>query len=252
MSNKDAQGEKPKSSPPSAEGLAEAKLEELANDTSSGEGAAVLREVARLQQDNKILKSRNIRVWSAVGILSGLFFVTIGAGVAWYPKYRYIPTTDNTAICEVSTESDPRVSPATLTDFAKDAVVNAYSYDYINYRENLNAVGAKWFTDAGRKAFLASLDDSGNLERVIKGRLILRSMSTKVPQLEEDGRKGLQRYWLIQVPIAIEFYSGGDQSPKSRQDFLAAVTIIQTPASATNLKGIAVDSISLSPYIARK
>ncbi|EIP5862314.1 DotI/IcmL family type IV secretion protein (plasmid) [Methylocaldum sp. MU1018] len=254
MSNKEAQGKpsaKQPSASPSAE-LDEAKLDQLANDMSPGEGAAVLREVARLQQENKALKGRNLRVWTAVGVLSATFFVTVSAGIAWYPKYRYIPTTDNRAICEVSTESDPRVTPATLADYAKDAVVNAYSYDYVNYREALNATAAKWFTDDGRKAFLRSLDESGNLERVLKGRLILRAMATKVPQLEEEGRRGLQRYWVVQVPVAIEFYSGGDQQPRTRQDFLAGVTIVQTPASATNLKGIAVDSISLAPYVARK
>jgi len=228
------------------------KLDQLINDMSLGEGAAVIREVARLQQDNKILKHRNLRVWSVVGILSVTLFMTISIGVVWYPKYRYIPTTDNHAICEVSTESDPRVTPATLANYAKDAVINAYSYDYVNYREAINTTTAKWFTDDGRKAFLQSLDLSGNLERVIKGRLILRAMSIRVPQLEEEGRRGLQRYWIVRVPIAIEFYSGGDQQPKTRQNFLAAVTIVQTPASATNLKGIAVDSISLAPYVDRK
>lgn len=228
------------------------QLDALAGDASPGNAASVLREVARLQLENKALKGRNLRVWSAVVILSTTFFVTISAGIVWYPKYRYIPTTDNTAICEVSTESDPRVTPATLADYAKDAVVNAYSYDYVNYREALNSTAAKWFTDKGRRAFLRSLDESGNLERVIKGRLILRAMATKVPQLEEEGRRGLQRYWVVQVPVAIEFYSGGDQQPKTRQEFLAGVTIVQTPASATNLKGIAVDSISLAPYVARK
>ena len=219
---------------------------------SEGEGAAVLREVARLQQENKTLKGRNLRVWSTVAVLSVTFLVTLSAGIAWYPKYRYIPTADNRAICEVTTESDPRVTPATLADYAKDAVVNAYSYDYINYRESLNATAAKWFTENGRKAFLRSLDESGNLERVLKGRLILRAMATKVPQLEEEGRRGMQRYWIVQVPVAIEFYSGGDQQPRTRQDFLAAVTIVQTPASATNLKGIAVDSVTLAPYVSRK
>ena len=230
----------------------EEKLLEIANDASPGAGAAVLREVARLQLENQTLKKRNLRVWGSVVILGLILFVIIAAGVKWYPKYRYIPTTDNRAICEVSTESDPRVTPATLTDFAKDAVVNAYSYDYINYRESLNSTSAKWFTEEGRKAFLSSLDESGNLERVLKGRLILRAMSTRVPQLEEEGRRGLQRYWIVQVPIAIEFYSGGDQQPRSRQDFLAGVTVVQTPASATNLKGIAVDAISLAPYVARR
>lgn len=255
MSNEEAQGKPSLAKQPSASlpaEMDEARLDQLANDMSPGEGAAVLREVARLQQENKALKGRNLRVWTAVSLLSGLLFVTVSAGVAWYPKHRYIPTTDNRAICEVSTESDPRVTPATLADYAKDAVVNAYSYDYVNYREALNATAAKWFTDDGRKAFLRSLDDSGNLERVLKGRLILRAMATKVPQLEEEGRRGLQRYWVVQVPVAIEFYSGGDGQPRTRQDFLAGVTIVQTPASATNLKGIAVDSISLAPYVPRK
>lgn len=245
MSNKETHGKQ------SGE-LEEAKLEELVNDMSEGEGAAVLREVARLQQENKTLKGRNLRVWTTVAVLSVTFLGTLSAGIAWYPKYRYIPTADNRAICEVTTEADPRVTPATLADYAKDAVVNAYSYDYINYRESLNATAAKWFTENGRKAFLRSLDESGNLERVLKGRLILRAMATKVPQLEEEGRRGLQRYWVVQVPIAIEFYSGGDQQPRTRQDFLAAVTIVQTPASATNLKGIAVDSVTLAPYVSRK
>jgi intracellular multiplication protein IcmL len=250
MSHKEAQ-DKP-SAKQSSTNQSEAKLDQLANDMSMGEGPAVLREVARLQQENKVLKGRNLRVWTTVSILGATLFVTISAGIAWYPKYRYIPTMDNHAICEVSTESDPRVTPATLVDYAKDSVVNAYSYDYVNYRESLNTTASKWFTDNGRKAFLQSLDESGNLERVIKGRLILRAMVTKVPQLEEEGHRGLQRYWVVQVPIAIEFYSGGDQQPRTRQDFLAGVTIVQTPASATNIKGIAVDSISLAPYVVRK
>jgi len=121
MSDKEIQRnpQKKQSSTAAPTELDEKRLDRLANDMSPGEGAAVLREVARLQQENKALKGRNLRVWTAVGILSAVFLLTIGAGVAWYPKYRYIPTTDNRAICEVSTESDPRVTPATLADYAK-------------------------------------------------------------------------------------------------------------------------------------
>jgi len=236
-----------------AEQLAEQKLLELASDMSEGASAAVLRETARLQLENLDLKRRNLRAWGAVVGLSGVLGFTIMAGVFWFPKYHWIPTTNNHAICEVSTEDSPRVSPATVADYAKDAVINSYSYDYINYRANLNAAGSKWYTDEGRRAFLKTLDDSGNLERVIKGRMILRSMTTQSPQLEETGTyPGGQRYWLVQVPIGIEFYVGGDLQPKTRQDFLAAVTIVEVPASATNIKGIAVDSLQLAPFTARK
>lgn len=223
------------------------RLSQLANDLSPGEGASVLREVARLQKETAVLKARNLRIWTAVVGLSATLFVTISAGLIWYPKYRYIATTDNKAICEVSTESSPHVTPATLADFAKDAMVDSYSWDYVNYRERLNAIAATWYTDEGGKAFLETVDKSGNLEKVIKGRLILHAVSTKVPQLEEEGRIGQQRYWIVRVPIAIEFYSG-DSQPKIRQDFLASVTIVQRQASAKNQKGIGVDSVSLAPY----
>ena len=228
------------------------QLEQIARDESAGAGATVLREMARLQLDNKTLKSRNLRVWSAFTVALVLLLVTFFSVARWYPKYRYIATTNNAAICSVTPEASPRVTPASVADYAKDAVVNAYSYDYVNYRETLNNAGARWFTDSGRKAFLASLDESGNLKRVILGRYVLRAMATRTPQLEEQSSPGTTQRWIVQVPVAIEFYTGGDANPKSRQDFLAAVTVVQQPASETNRKGIAVDSISLSPYTARK
>lgn len=254
MSSKDTQSEKSKSEG-SRSGISteEQKLLAAALDESPGEGAAIVREVKRLQLECLDLKRRNKRAWGQLALVTGALVVVVGVWVYGYPKYRWIPTTDNRAICEVSTEANPRVTPATLAEYAKDAVVNSYSYDYVNYRANLNEAGARWYTDDGRKAFLKTLDDSGNLERVIKGRMILRAMSTQVAQLEETGKLATgETYWVVQVPVAIEFYVGGDQQPRSRQDFLAAVTIVQTPASATNVKGIAVNAIQLSPYVSRK
>lgn len=229
------------------------QIESLASDTSPGDGAAVLRESARLHLDIKNYKRQNMRLLLGNTAQAATLVVVFTAMVAWYPKYRYIPTTNNTAVCEVSPESDPRVTPATLTEYAKDAVVNVNSYDYVNYRSRLEAATAKYFTGEGRRQYMASLDSSGNLDKVIKGRLILRSMAINTPQLEEQGRKPTgQRFWIVHVPTSIEFYSGGEQQPRSRQDFIAIVTVIQTPASATNLKGIAVESIQLAPYFGRR
>ena len=222
-------------------------LEALASDTSGGEAPAVMREVARLHQENRILKKRNVRVWTLALAMGGAFGLALAAALFLFPKYRYIPTTDNRALCSVSSDTQVRVTPAALTEYAKDAVVESYTYDYVNYRSAINDVATKRYTDSGRKQYLASLQDSGNLERVIKGRLILRTMATRTPQVEEEGRRGARRYWGVMVPVAIEFYSGGEGQPRSRQDFMAHVTILEQEASAVNLKGIAVDSLVLSP-----
>lgn len=243
----ETEGQDKDAKPLSGRKLDEALLNQVVADDAPGEAAAVLREVARLHQENTILKKRNLRVWS-LALLMGVSFATaLSAALFLFPKYRYIPTTDNRALCSVSSDAQVRVTPAALTEYAKDTVVEAYTYDYVNYRAAINDVSNRRFTDAGRRRYLASLQDSGNLERVIKGRLILRTMATRTPQLEEEGRRGLRRYWVVVVPVAIEFYSGGEGQPRSRQDFLAHVTILEQEASAINLRGIAVDSLVLSP-----
>lgn len=236
----------------SGSALDDALLERVASDQTQGEAAAVLREVARLHQENKILKSRNIRVWSLAGVLGLVLAVVAWSMVYVFPKYRYIPTLDNRALCQVNSDTQVRVTASSLSEYAKDSVVEAYTYDYVNYRSAINEVATRRFTDAGRKQYLASLQESGNLDRVIKGRLVLRAMATRTPQIEEEGRRGMRRYWVVIVPVAIEFYSGGENTPRSRQDFMAHVTILEQEASAANLKGIAVDSLVLSPMSAQR
>lgn len=229
-------------------GLSAATEDQLSGDQTEGNAAAQLREAARLSSEVKYQKARNLRAWSIAGLMAIGNVLLLGSFLAWFPKYRYIATADNKAICEVQPADNSRVTPAAVMDYSREAVLDAYSYDYVNYREKINAVANRWFTEPGRKAFFATLDASGNLERVVKGRLILKSSSLQVPQIEEEGLTGVggERYWLVHIPIVIEFYRDGRQ--ETRQQFLAAVTAIQQPASATNLKGIAIDSIQLSPW----
>lgn len=232
--------------------LEEARILAMLSDRTASAQASLMREVARLQQDNLHLKRQNLRVWSTVGVLVAGLVMGTGAMFWWFPKYRYIPTTDNKAICEVGTQEGNVITPATLEDFAKDAMINSYSYDYVNYRTTINDVTNKWYSARGRKAFLQSLDDSGNLERVVKGRLIMKAFATSAPQLESEGKEGAQRFWIVHVPLAIEFYVGGNPSPTSTQDFLAEVKIMEAQASALNPKGTGVDSVVLRPSTRRK
>lgn len=227
--------------------LDQARLEAMLTDRTATAQAALMREVARLQLDNMHLKKQNLRSWSTAGVLATTLLMGTGAIFWWFPKYRYIATTDNKAVCEVGTQGSNIVTPATLAEFAKDAMINSYSYDYVNYRSTLDAVTSKWYTERGRKAYLKSLDDSGNLERVVKGRLIMKAFGTNAPQLESEGKEGTKRFWIVHVPIAIEFYVGGNQTPNSVQDFLAEVKIMEMQASALNTKGTGVDSVVLRP-----
>jgi intracellular multiplication protein IcmL len=230
---------------PTEDEIQEVRDEIILNDQTAAVSAAVLRECAQLRLENRHLKRQNLRIWSNVGLLSAGFMVVIGAAFWWFPKYRYIPTTDNKAICEVNSQDGNYVTPATVAEFAKDSIINSYSYDYINYRKIIDDVTGSRYTHRGRRAFLKSLDESSNLERVIKGRLIMKSFATNAPQVETEGDEGSQHFWKVQVPMAIEFYVGGSASPASTQDYLATITVMQEQPSAVNQKGLAVDDTVL-------
>jgi intracellular multiplication protein IcmL len=221
------------------------------DDQTVGSAATTLRENADLRVALAYERQRNFRLWGAVLVLVFLLsFVFLGV-VAVFPKYRYIATIDNQAVCEVGTENNPRITPEVLTEYAKDATIDLYTYSFVDWRERINAAINKWMTDSGRIGFLSGLESTGNLERVRKGRLILKSMATAVPQLEEKGYDGITRFWVVRVPIALEFYSAQSDKPISTQHYLAAVKIVEVPPTARNVKGIAVEQLVLAHLIAR-
>lgn len=227
----------------------ESAVEAIEQDMTPGEGPSVMREVARLSHDLKLAKRRVIRVWSALLILLALLIGVIYWSLALNPKYRYIATNDNQAICEVSSETSPRHTPATIVEFAEDAVVNAYTYDYINYRLHINNTLNKWFSEEGRKAYMRSLDQSKNLQTVLDGRLVIKAFATQVPQLEEEGILSgtvSQKYWEVRVPIEVGFFANGATTPDKKQHFLAIVTVVQQQSSALNHKGLAIERINLA------
>ena len=224
---------------------------ELANFLEGGDSAVsqIMQQNADLKLSVLDLKSRNRKVWTAVILLiltiCGLVFVWLN----YFPKYKYIVTTNNAAVCEAGTLNAPLATPASLTAFAADAAVNSYTYDYVNYRQDLNRIANAYYTPNGRKAFFDTLDNSQNLKKVIEGRYILKSYIFQAPQLQEEGVKGGRPFWIVMVPMRIEFFTGSLNMPTNSQSFMARVILIQEPATAANLKGIAVDGITLSPYV---
>lgn len=227
-----------------------ARLEQLAMDTSDpSDAASILRENAQLVLDIQATRQRMFRVWMIVGILAFGYAATMFIWLTSFPKIAYIETRNNEPICTLTTASEAYLSSASLTDYAKEAALSSYTFDYLNYNTLITRAADTYFTASGRAAYLRTLDTSGNLERVIKGRLTLRSYVSRAPQLEEQGMMdATTRYWVVTVPIVIEFYAGGLETPRSRQDFLATVTLVSVRPSAANLKGIGVDSMVLKPY----
>jgi intracellular multiplication protein IcmL len=221
----------------------------ILQDPTPGDAASVIREAKRLEVEVMALRGQIKRAWTTTALLAFVLTCFVFGGLFFFPKYRYIPTLDNAAICSVSTDEAPRVPPEIVRQYAVDGVVSSYSFNFVNWREAINDACNRWFTVAGCRSYQNELQNSGNREKVIKNRLTLRVMATHVPQLESMNAPGIgiQRSWQVLVPIMIEFYDGATDGPKIAQHFIAIVEIVEVIPSALNVKGIAINSIVLRP-----
>lgn len=246
----DDEAENNTSDNPQFEGNYEDKvLEEQYLTPPETEVGRVLSENAELKLALLQTKRANIRIWTLAAVMAAVMGVAMFMWLAVFPKYKWIATKDNRSICEIAAADHAPVAPATLTSYALEAIVNSYTYDYVNYRDSLTRAANTYYSDRGRESYYQGLDESGNLKKVIDGRFILKAYPFSAPVISQQGNVGSSRTWVVQVPVAIDFYTGNLGKPQTTQKFIAEVTLIQTPASRMNLKGLAVDNVVLKPYL---
>lgn len=202
---------------------------------------ADLREKVRNER-----KTKNILLAAITGcifvILLLLYFFAI------FPKYSYLQTKDNSVICEIDPKDNPLLTDVAIQDFAKSAILSAYSFDYVNYRDSVETATTRYFTSEGRAAFNKALKSSGSLAYIINNQLIMRTFAISTPQIEEKGKDNSgEVYWIVRMPITTEFYAGSSKAADS-QSFVAQVRIVVTKRDAFNPRGLGVYSMTLRPY----
>jgi hypothetical protein len=170
------------------------------------------------------------------------------AAIFFYPRYYWSPVSKQENICQVVTRDKLPIAATAITDFARGATIDLYTYNYLTYNRTLGEAANRWLSTDGRKSFFKSLDESKNLRRVINDRLSLVSTSVSAPQLltERDRIDGY-REWEVGVPILLEFFVGGKDKPESQQAFIATVVVRETDPSATNPNALQADKITLRP-----
>lgn len=217
--------------------------------TQGGFGGALML-LTRENNDirERLSRERKINVFLLIGIIVAAAVIALMLFMfAGYPKYKTVQTVDNSVICEIEPQNNPSLTDASIQDFSRTAVISAYSFDYINYRDQLETSTTRYFTSEGRAAFNKALRNSGSLSHIIANNLIMKTVVTSAAQIEEKGvENNGQAYWVVRMPVTTEFYTGGSK-PADVQRFVAQVRIVSTTRDALNTKGIGVHSLTLRP-----
>ena len=162
-------------------------------------------------------------------------------------KYEFRAVQDGKTLCTLKSEAMARASNIGLIDYTKDAIIDSYSYDYVNYADQLKTAGNKWFTPEGNKTFLKTIQNESGLDNVLEGRMTVKTSSLGLAQIEKEGfTQELKRFWMIHVPIIVEYYTDIKGKPVNGNRYIAEVELIQDVPSKNNLKGFSVNSIKLN------
>jgi intracellular multiplication protein IcmL len=147
--------------------------------------------------------------------------------------------TNQTCPCECV--SAPLTQPCLATEsilvFANEAVVSAYSYDFVNYKQQLDHT-SHYFTTDGWQSFKLALDNSNNLNKVIEKKLVVYAVAQGSPVILSQGVVNNKFTWKVQMPTLITYQAANEQV----QQHLVVTMIIVRTNSSEGMRGLGISS----------
>jgi intracellular multiplication protein IcmL len=144
------------------------------------------------------------------------------------PPPRYFATSVDGRITPLISLDQPNISQSALLQWANTAAISAYTYNFVNYQEALQAASES-FTPDGWSAFIEALEASNNLNAVKAKKLVVSAVATGAPVILQQGVLNGTYAWRVQMPMLITYQSA---SQFSRQSII--VTMLVTRISTLN------------------
>lgn len=163
------------------------------------------------------------------------------------PRYEYLMTTSTGEILPMVPLNQANKDDEFVLKWTVDAVTRLYSFDFANYRIQLQKAKEN-MTAVGVRAFEKSLEDSGNFRAVIGNKYVMTAVPTGPARItRKDIHPTLNRFaWKIEFPMLITYRSsaiGRDGKPLvANQDLKMAITVIRQPENLQT-DGLGIRSI---------
>lgn len=158
------------------------------------------------------------------------------------PEPRYFATTVQGRIVPLVPLNQPNTSTSALLQWANTASIASYTYNFVNYRQELQAA-SEFFTPDGWRSFLDALKSSRNLEAVIDKKLIVSAVATGAPIVAWEGVLNGQYSWRVQMPMLITYQSPSNFS----QQFVNVNMLITRISTLNSARGIGIAQFVVTP-----
>ncbi|OGT36585.1 MAG: hypothetical protein A3F11_08295 [Gammaproteobacteria bacterium RIFCSPHIGHO2_12_FULL_37_14] len=133
----------------------------------------------------------------------------------------------------------PNMRPEEVVAWAIEAVQAAYSYNYINYRSQLQNA-QKYFTTYSWQDYMRALKDSNNLIGVIQRKIIVLARVVGEPKLITQGILGGAYAWRYQMPVLLTNWGPPYNEQSKSLNALSVTIVIQRQPLLQSYKGLGI------------
>jgi intracellular multiplication protein IcmL len=158
------------------------------------------------------------------------------------PAPKYFATSINGRVTPLIPTDMPNQSDSSVLQWANQAAIAAFTYNFVNYREELQSASG-FFTGEGWTQFLGALQQSNNLDSVKAKKLVVSAVATKAPVIMQKGLLNGVYSWRVQMPILVTYQSASEFTQQNNY-----VTMLITRVSTLNSpKGIGISQFVVGP-----
>jgi intracellular multiplication protein IcmL len=158
-----------------------------------------LRQIFYLQQLRLVLGAVLLNILLIVSLLAMLWYFIK------HPVHPLYFATDKVGRLLVDPPlSQPNMSLDEVTNWVVNAVQVTYSYDFVNYRKQLQG-SQKYFTDYGWRQYMKGLEVSNNLLALTEHKMIVSAKVVAKPKLLIQGILGSRYAWKFEMPVLVTY-----------------------------------------------
>jgi intracellular multiplication protein IcmL len=191
------------------------------------------KQTQELTLQNKFYSDRQRKIMTAL-LMAVLAFLFISLFLLYMvthpPQPQYFATSTNGRITPLTALDEPNQSDSAILQWANQASIACFSYNFVNYHEELLAASS-YFTNEGWQQFMDALQQSNNLESVKSKKLIVSAVATRAPIILQKGVLNGSFSWRIQMPILVTYQSASEFTQQNNvvTMLITRISTLQSP-----------------------
>ena len=173
-----------------------------------------------------------------VGLLLSIVVVLLlilGYVITHPPQPKYFATSINGRITPLTVMDQPNQSDAAVLQWANQAAIQAYTYNFVNYAQELNAASS-YFTADGWQQFFNALQSSNVLDMVKSKKLVVSAVATRAPVILQKGVVYNRFSWRVQFPMLVTYQSASEYN----QEHIVITMLITRISTLDSPRGIGI------------